>query len=107
MYSPSYVNGAAFDPSVNGAAVNGHHHSQDTRLSAGVPEYAPPQSPVTLESMTNFPDSQVEKLMVVLSYDEKDEAGSAGAAGMAGYVSDSQNGASASLPEGQRYVLPS
>ncbi|KAK3299073.1 uncharacterized protein B0H64DRAFT_454740 [Chaetomium fimeti] len=89
MYQPSFVNGAAYDPSVNGA-LNGHQHSHDTRLSAGVPEYAPPQSPVTLESMTNFPDSQVENLMVVLDYDDKGDAGSSGAAGVAGYVSDSR-----------------
>lgn len=101
MYSPSFVNGPGFDPSVNAGAVNGHHQAHDTRLSAGVPEYAPPQSPVTLDSMTSFADSQVENLMVVLSYDEKDEAGSSCAAGVAGYVSDSQNGVSASSAEGQ------
>jgi la-related protein 1 len=101
MYSPSFVNGAAYDPSVNAGAINGHPQAHDTRLSAGVPEYAPPESPVTLESMTSFPDSQVENLMVILSYDEKDEAGSSCPTGVAGYVSDSQNGAPASSPEGQ------
>ncbi|KAK4040544.1 hypothetical protein C8A01DRAFT_15632 [Parachaetomium inaequale] len=96
MYPPPFMNGAAYDPSVNGGAVNGHHHGHETRLSAGVPEYAPPQSPVTLESMTNFPDSQVENLMVVLGYDEKDDAGSSDAAGVAGYVSDRRQAANSS-----------
>lgn len=106
MYSQPFVNGVAYDPSVNGGAVNGHQHSHETRLSAGVPEYAPPQSPVTLESMTNFPDSQVDNLMVILSHDSKDEAGESDVAGVAGYVSDSrqgsQNGVSAGSPEVQR-----
>ena len=104
MYPPPYANGAAaYDPAVNGVAVNGHHHGHETRLSAGVPEYAPPQSPVTLESMTNFPDSQVENLMMILSYDEKDDTGSSGAAGVAGYVSGTrQNGIPATSPDAQR-----
>jgi la-related protein 1 len=96
MYPPPFINGAAYDPSVNGGAVNGHHHGHDTRLSGGVPEYAPPQSPVTLESMTKFPDSQVENLMVILGYDEKDDAGSADAAGVAGYVSNDRQAANSS-----------
>jgi la-related protein 1 len=102
MYPPPFVNGAVYDPAVNGGAVNGIHHGHETRLSAGVPEYAPPQSPVTLESMTNFPDSQVENLMMILSYDEKDDTGSSDAAGVAGYVSHvGQNGVSSS-PEAAR-----
>ncbi|KAK4158188.1 hypothetical protein C8A00DRAFT_28897 [Chaetomidium leptoderma] len=100
MYPPSFVNGAAYDPSINGGAVNGHHHGHETQLSAGVPEYAPPQSPVTLESMTNFSDSQVENLMMILGYDEKDDAGSSDAVGVAGYV-PGVNGDSASSPEVQ------
>ncbi|KAH6854417.1 hypothetical protein B0I37DRAFT_29770 [Chaetomium sp. MPI-CAGE-AT-0009] len=90
MYQPQFVNGAAYDPSVNNGVLNGHHHGHETRLSAGVPEYAPPQSPITLESMTNFPDSQVENLMVILDHDDKGDAGSSGAAGVAGYVSDNR-----------------
>lgn len=93
MYQPPFVNGAAYDPSVTNGALNGHHHSHETRLSAGVPEYAPPQSPVTLESMTNFPDSQVDNLMVVLDYDDKGNAGPAGPVSVAGYVSDSNQAA--------------
>ncbi|KAH6636706.1 hypothetical protein F5144DRAFT_191030 [Chaetomium tenue] len=95
MYQPPYVNGAAYDPSVTNGALNGHHHSHETRLSAGVPEYAPPQSPVTLESMTNFPDSQVENLMVVLDYDDKSSAGPAG------YVSDSNQAATSPNVNGE------
>ncbi|KAL1838311.1 hypothetical protein VTJ49DRAFT_2823 [Mycothermus thermophilus] len=112
IFSPTFPNGATYDvAAVNGAAVNGHHHAHETRLTAGVPEYAPPQSPVTLESMTNFPDSQVEKLMVVLSYDdEKGEAGPSGDAGVAGYVSDApqslQNGAPAPAADGQSATEP-
>jgi la-related protein 1 len=87
MFQPPYVNGTHYEPVVNGG-MNGHRYGQDSRLSAGVPEYAPPEAPVTLESMTNFSDSQVENLMMILSYEEKDDAGSAGAAGVAGYVSD-------------------
>jgi len=95
MYQQPFVNGAAYDPSVTNGALNGHHHSHETRLSAGVPEYAPPQSPVTLESMTNFPDSQVENLMVVLDYDDKGDAGPSGASGVAGYVSDNHKSSTA------------
>ncbi|KAK4106011.1 hypothetical protein N658DRAFT_414736 [Parathielavia hyrcaniae] len=99
MYPPPFANGAVYDPSANGVAMNGIHHGHETRLSAGVPEYAPPQSAVTLESMTSFPDSQVENLMVVLSYDEKGDAGSSDAAGMAGYVSHAGQNGVASSPE--------
>ncbi|KAK4238245.1 hypothetical protein C8A03DRAFT_15268 [Achaetomium macrosporum] len=105
MFQPAYVNGAAYIPAVNGGAVNGHLHGLESQLSAGVPEYAPPQSPVTLESMTNFSDSQVENLMMILSYEEKDEAGSPEGAGVAGYVSEkpqaSQNALSPSSAEAQ------
>ncbi|SPQ18999.1 cc8e1bbd-0e91-40cd-b270-b17fd78a363d [Thermothielavioides terrestris] len=103
MFQPPFVNGALFNPAVNGAVVNGHHHGPESRLSAGVPEYAPPQSPVTLESMTNFSDSQVENLIMVLSYEEKEGSGSSDAAGVAGYVSEdphgSPNGVSARSPD--------
>ncbi|KAK4128345.1 hypothetical protein N657DRAFT_561936 [Parathielavia appendiculata] len=101
MFPPPYVNGAVYDPAVNGVAVNGVHHGHETRLSAGVPEYAPPQSPVTLESMTNFPDSLVENLMVVLSYDDKGDAGSSDAAGVAGYVSHTGQNGVAGSPEAE------
>ncbi|EAQ90833.1 hypothetical protein CHGG_02768 [Chaetomium globosum CBS 148.51] len=101
MYQPPFVNGAAYDPSVTNGALNGHHHSHETRLSAGVPEYAPPQSPVTLESMTNFPDSQVDNLMVVLDYDDKGNAGPAGPVSVAGYVSDSNQAATSHNVSGE------
>ncbi|KAL2172405.1 hypothetical protein VTG60DRAFT_5680 [Thermothelomyces hinnuleus] len=109
MYPPAFINGAAYDPTVNGSAANGHHAGQETQLSAGVPEYAPPQSPVTLESMTNFPDSQVENLMVILGYDEKDDAGSSTASGMAGYVPGKNlaaNSSETSSVSGEASVAP-
>ncbi|GAB1311236.1 HTH La-type RNA-binding domain-containing protein [Madurella fahalii] len=105
IFQPPFVNGAHYDPTVNGGAVNGHRFGQETRLSAGVPEYAPPESPVTLESMTNFSDAQVENLMMILSYGEKDGASSPGAAGVAGYVSENpnrdQNGGGSNSAEAQ------
>jgi la-related protein 1 len=106
MFQPAYVNGAAYMVAANGGAVNGHLHGHESQLSAGVPEYAPPQSPVTLESMTNFSDSQVENLMMIVSCEEKDETGSSEGAGVAGYVSEqpqaSQNAASPNSAEPQR-----
>lgn len=106
MFQPPFVNSAPFNPAVNGGMVNGHHHGPESRLSAGVPEYAPPPSPLTLENMTNFSDSQVENLMMVLSYEEKEGSGASEAAGVAGYVSEkphgSQNGVSGGLSEAQR-----
>ncbi|KAL2019233.1 hypothetical protein VTK56DRAFT_9960 [Thermocarpiscus australiensis] len=103
MFQPAYVNGAHYDPAVNGGTVNGHRYGHDIRLTAGVPEYAPPESPVTLESMTNFSDSQVEKLMVILSYEKKDDSSLHDAAGVAGYVSENpqvgQNGVPSGSPE--------
>ncbi|KAJ4295743.1 hypothetical protein N0V88_004445 [Collariella sp. IMI 366227] len=89
MFQQGFVNGASYNAAVNGTEVNGNGH--ETQLSAGVPEYAPPQSPVTLESMTNFSDAQVENLMVILGSEEKDGSVSSDAAGVAGYVSE--NGA--------------
>ena len=84
IFQAAYANGVHYDPTiaVNGAPVNGVHGHHDSRLSAGVPEYSPPQSPVTLESMTNFSDAQVENMMVILGYEEKEESG------VAGYVSE-------------------
>ena len=103
MYAPPFVNGGPYESVVNGGAVNGHHHGHESRLSAGVPEFAPPQSPVTLESMTNFPDSLVDNLMMILSHDKNDGSESSDAAGVAGYVSDarqaSENGISANVSE--------
>jgi la-related protein 1 len=99
--SAAFVNGASYHPAVNGGAVNGHVHDHESRLSAGVPEYAPPQSPVTLESMTNLSDAQVENLMMILSVEDKEGSGSSDAAGVAGYVPGG-SGSSAS----QRYDNP-
>ncbi|KAK4144664.1 uncharacterized protein C8A04DRAFT_11298 [Dichotomopilus funicola] len=87
IYAPSFVNGGAYDHSINGGAVNGHHQgNHETPLSAGVPEYAPPQSPITLENMTNLPDSQLGRLTVVLSLDDKTNSASPDVADIAGYV---------------------
>jgi la-related protein 1 len=89
MYQAGYVNGAThFDLSANRVAINGHRYGHETQLTAGVPEYSPPMSPLTLESMTNFSDAQVQNVVVILSYDEKDTPGSPEDAGVAGYVSD-------------------
>jgi len=70
-----YPNGAHFEQANNGADPNGHHYTNgpESQLSAGVPEYAPPS--LTLESMTNFTDDQVNKLMVVLGSTKKDSTG--------------------------------
>lgn len=67
-----YPNGAHFEQASNGADPNGHHYANgpESQLSAGVPEYAPPS--LTLESMTNFTDDQVNKMMVVLGSAKKD-----------------------------------
>lgn len=93
MFPSTFVNGAPYDTVVNGSAMNGHRYGHESRLSAGVPEYAPPESPVTLESMTNFSDAQVDNLMMILSYGEKGDAGSPDAAGVAGYVSENPDSA--------------
>ncbi|KAL2129988.1 hypothetical protein VTI74DRAFT_7032 [Chaetomium olivicolor] len=104
MFQQGFVNGSPYTPAVNGVGVNGQPHGHETQLSAGVPEYAPPQSPVTLESMTNFSDSQVENLMMLLSFEDKDGSSSSEAAGVAGYVSE--NGAPASGGSGEANVEP-
>ncbi|KAK3383870.1 hypothetical protein B0T24DRAFT_66302 [Lasiosphaeria ovina] len=97
--APDYMNGAQFEPAMNGGDVNGHRYVSETQLSAGVAEWSPP----TLESLSNFTDAQVEKLMMILDYNEKDGSDSPEAAGVAGYVSDGPhhglNGVSASTTE--------
>lgn len=74
MYQPAYTNGIQFEHPVNGGAPNGQYYGSETQLSAIVPEYSPPLSPLTLESMTNFTDAQVKNLMVVI--DNSDNASS-------------------------------
>ncbi|KAK4449423.1 La-related protein 1A [Podospora aff. communis PSN243] len=76
MFQPVYGNGNYFDPVMNGAGdPNGHVYGTGSQLSAAVQEFSPPQSPVTLETMTNFTDAQVENMMVVLGFDNNDPSG--------------------------------
>ncbi|KAK1774451.1 hypothetical protein QBC45DRAFT_41862 [Copromyces sp. CBS 386.78] len=82
MFQAGYVNPAHYDPATNGSAVNGHQ-----QLSAGVPDYAPPVAALTLESLTNLPDNAVEKMVVVLAYDDKEGQSSSEASAVAGYES--------------------
>ncbi|KAK0633381.1 hypothetical protein B0T14DRAFT_560981 [Immersiella caudata] len=73
MYQPVYGNGNYYEPVMNGGGdLNGHVYGTGSQLSAAVQEFSPPQSPVTLESMTNFSDSQVEKMMIVMGYYNSD-----------------------------------
>ena len=76
MFQAGYGNGVLHDATTNGGGLNGHRYNPETQLSAVVPEYSPPLSPLTLESMTSFNDDQVEKLMVVLSFNEKGNSAS-------------------------------
>ncbi|KAK3396520.1 hypothetical protein B0T20DRAFT_273948 [Sordaria brevicollis] len=73
MFQAGYMNPAPYDPTTNGSAVNGHK-----QLSAGVPDYSPPVTAVTLESLTNLSDTQVEKMVVVLAYDDSEATAVAG-----------------------------
>ncbi len=83
----SYVNGAHGDYSANHSDMNGHHYGPETQLSAVVPEYAPPLSPLTLENMTNVTDPQVQDIVVLLSYNEKEVSDASEATDVAGYMS--------------------
>lgn len=82
MFQAGYVNPAHYHPATNGSAVNGHQ-----QLSAGVPEFAPPVAALTLESLTNLPDNAVEKMVVILAYDDKEGQSSSEASAVAGYES--------------------
>lgn len=89
MFQHQFSNGGHYDYPVNGGhmnggQVNGYHHGHETQLSAVVPEFTPPEEPVTLESMTNISDSQIEKLVVVLVTKEDDNQSSTPS--VAGYV---------------------
>ncbi|KAK0672839.1 hypothetical protein QBC41DRAFT_6845 [Cercophora samala] len=85
MYQHGFIPGAHDEFAVNGnGAVNGYHFPQDSQLSAGVPAFAPPEEPVSLESMTKFSDSHVENLVIVLGAKDSEEA----VATVAGYVSN-------------------
>ncbi|KAK3995436.1 hypothetical protein QBC44DRAFT_26189 [Cladorrhinum sp. PSN332] len=78
-----YVNGAVYDAPVNGGPVNGHQYSHETQLSAVVPEFAPSETPVTLESMNKLSDNQVDQLAVAV-----DSGAAAGVAAFAPAKSD-------------------
>ncbi|KAK3336518.1 hypothetical protein B0T19DRAFT_41417 [Cercophora scortea] len=60
MFQQGFANGAQYHTS-----ANGHQYGAETQLSANVPEYNPLSSPLTLEGIANFSDSQVESLVVV------------------------------------------
>ncbi|KAK3354123.1 hypothetical protein B0H65DRAFT_543476 [Neurospora tetraspora] len=99
MFQAGYVNPAHYDPATNGSAVNGHQ-----QLSAGVPDYAPPVAALTLESLTNLSDNAVEKMVVVLAYDDKEGQSSSEATAVAGYESsgsghEQRNGANGAAVE--------
>ncbi|KAK5655041.1 hypothetical protein OQA88_6800 [Cercophora sp. LCS_1] len=73
MFQPVYGNGLHYEPTVNGE-LNGHHYNTETQLSAGVPEFSPPDAPITLESMTQISDNEVlEKLMVLDAGEQHDD----------------------------------
>jgi la-related protein 1 len=72
MYQPPYMNGAHYDPNMNGD-VNGHRYGMDSQLSAAVPEFSPSgPAPFSLDSANTFSDQQVDGLMMVVNYDKKD-----------------------------------
>ncbi|KAK1757613.1 La-related protein 1A [Echria macrotheca] len=84
MHPSGYTNGFPYEHAMNGTGgLNGYRHRPETQLSAGVPEYSPPDSPLTLESLTNFSDEQVENLMVVVDFEKKDIPSASGINGNA------------------------
>lgn len=97
MYQQPYMNGAPYDPAMNGGEMNGQHYSPETQLSAAVPEFSPSiqQIPFTLEGATTFSDEQVDNLMILVSGEDKREssnaAGHAGAAVVNGTGSASEH----------------
>ncbi|KAK3941878.1 La-related protein 1A [Diplogelasinospora grovesii] len=82
FYAPQYmngVNGNHYEPvMMNGGNMNGVHYPQpETQLSAAAQEYTPSNTaPFTLDSMTNFSDAEVAKL-VIIEVDPKDAEGDA------------------------------
>ena len=70
---PPYVNGGHYDQGLNGVDANGQIYNEGSQLSAAVPEFSPNGAalPLTLDSMTNFADSKVEHLMMVLQSAKK------------------------------------
>jgi len=111
MFQPVYANGAPYEHAMNGTGdLNGHHYGPESQLSAVVPEYSPPMSPLTLESMTNFTDVQVEKMMVVLGFDNNDSSSPCDVADGKVYLANDtvKNGANGACDstDSPRYVPP-
>jgi la-related protein 1 len=108
VFQPVYGNGNYYDPVMNGGGdPNGHVYGTGSQLSAAVQEFSPPQSPVTLETMTNFTDDQVEKMMVLLGYDNSDPSGPSDATDDKVYLTDdaAQTGANGiTSVDASRYV---
>ncbi|KAK4178845.1 hypothetical protein QBC36DRAFT_93250 [Triangularia setosa] len=97
MYQHGYIPGAHTEFAVNDdGAVNGYHYHHDSQLSAGVPAFAPPEEPVSLESMTKLSDSHVENLIVVLGVKNNEEA----VATVLGYAANNGQSASGDVANG-------
>ncbi|KAK0730620.1 hypothetical protein B0H67DRAFT_639099 [Lasiosphaeris hirsuta] len=75
MYQAGYANGLHYDHVTNGGTMNGHRYGQETQLSAIVPDYSPPLSPLTLENMSALSNEKVKELRMPLYTDEKYDAG--------------------------------
>ncbi|KAH8884039.1 hypothetical protein GQ53DRAFT_830230 [Thozetella sp. PMI_491] len=69
MFQQGYINGGHFEQPVNGVDASGHPYPEASQLSAAVPEFSPNggNAPLTLDSMTNFPDAKVENLMMLVA----------------------------------------
>lgn len=68
LFQPQYMNGAHYEPAMDGADTNGHRYGMDSQLSAAVPEFSPSgPGPFTLENATTFSDKQVEDLKVLVT----------------------------------------
>ncbi|KAK3362877.1 hypothetical protein B0T25DRAFT_445990 [Lasiosphaeria hispida] len=72
MYQAGYANGLHYDHGTNGGNMNGHRYGQETQLSAVVPDYSPPFTPLTLEGMTALSNEKVEELRMPVDAGGKD-----------------------------------
>jgi la-related protein 1 len=89
MFQPPYMNGAHYDPAMNGGDTNGQRYGMESQLSAAVPEFSPSgPGPFTLENATTFSDKQVEGLKVLVGYGKKDSPGADNQAHPAGLVAN-------------------
>jgi len=75
-YQLGYGNGASYEHLVNGGGdASGHVYvNAGSQLSAVVPDFAPPMSPLTLESMTNYSDEKLDQLSVTLHFGNNDSS---------------------------------